>query len=351
MNKKKISIVYYILLGIAVLLIGYSIYSHFTKKNSKDTKTNTNTTENSNENEEETKKLNIIDLDSNSRSYAVMINNLYAARVYQSGLQDAYIVYEIIVESGITRYMAVYKDQETARIGSVRSSRDYYLDYALENDAIYVHYGWSPQAQADISTLKINNINGLYDSAFWRENLPIAYEHTAFTSMKKIVQVATNKGYRLTSTKKPVLNYSVDEINLNTESNAITANNINIKYSDSTTTTYKYNSNDKLFYRSVNGTIQKDYVTKKQITAKNIIISYVSNGYITDDAKGRQELNNIGTGTGYYITNGYAIPIKWTKESRAAQTVYSKIDGTEIDVNDGNTFIQIAPLKSATITQ
>ena len=82
-----------------------------------------------------------------------MINNLNEARPYQSGLQDAYIVYEMIVEGGITRMMALFKDQNTSRIGPVRSSRHYYLDYALENDAIYVHFGWSPQAQTDISRL------------------------------------------------------------------------------------------------------------------------------------------------------------------------------------------------------
>ena len=71
---------------------------------------------------------------------------------------------------------------------------------------------------------------------------------------------------------------------------------------------YKYNPTDKLYYRSVNGSVQKDYVTKKQYTTKNIIISYVDNGNISNDNKGRQELNNIGTGKGYYITDGYSIP-------------------------------------------
>lgn len=347
MKKKKMSFVYYILLLVAVLLLGYSVYNYL---NSKD-KTKTTNNDPKNNTKEEVKKLQIVDEDSDSRPYAVMINNLYAARPYQSGLQDAYIVYEIIVESGITRYMAVFKDQDTARIGSVRSSRHYFLDYALENDAIYVHFGWSPQAQSDMSTLKVNNINGLYDQAFWREDLPVAYEHTAFTSIENIKEIAAKKGYRTTSSKDLLLNYSIDEINLDKEENATQANTVNIVYSIATTTSYSYNAETKLYERSVNGTVQKDYVTKKQITAKNIIVSLVSNGYIADDAKGRQELDNVGTGDGYYITNGYAIPIKWTKESRSSQTVYRKINGDEIDVNDGNTFIQVAPKTSTAITE
>ena len=84
-------------------------------------------------------------------------------------------------------------------------------------------------------------------------------------------------------------------------------------------------------------------------TAKNIIITYGENDDMNDE-KGRQNLNNIGTGNGYYITNGYAIPITWTKTTRKSQTVYKTMNGKEINVNDGNTYIQIAPLNSATIS-
>lgn len=55
------------------------------------------------------KKVQIIDESSTSRPYAIMINNVGVARPLQSGLQDAYIVYEIIVEGGITRFLAVFR--------------------------------------------------------------------------------------------------------------------------------------------------------------------------------------------------------------------------------------------------
>ena len=64
---------------------------------------------------------------------------------------------------------------------------------------------------------------------------------------------------------------------------------------------------------------------------------------MTGDVKGRQDIDNIGTGKGYYISDGYAVPIKWEKKYKTSQTVYTLEDGTEINVNDGNTFIQIQP--------
>lgn len=349
MDKKKRKMIL-IILGVAiVLLLGVALYIVF---NNNDKEVDNDKDKPNNEQKEEVKKISIIDLESDSRPYAVMVNNLAVARPYHSGLQDAYLVYEIIVEGGITRLMAVFKDVDTTRIGSVRSARHYYLDYALENDAIYVHYGWSPQAQSDVSSLDVDNINGLYDSAFWRDTtLDVAYEHTAFTSVANIKKIASKKKYSLTSNKDTLLNYSVDEVNLSDEENSKVANSVNIKYSNYITTTYVYNEDEKVYYRSTNGNAHKDYITGKQYTTKNIIVALMSNDGISNDNKGRQELNNIGKGEGYYITLGYSIPITWEKSSRKAQTVYKTISGEEINVNDGNTYIQIAPLKSTTISE
>lgn len=351
-NKKAMTI----LGGIIVLLsIGFILFTVFNRKeppvvDNEETENVNNEVSKPNEKEEVVETIKIVDVNSKTRPVAVMINNLNAARPYHSGLQDAYLVYEIIVEGGITRMMAIFKDKDTARIGSVRSSRHYYLDYALENDAIYVHYGWSPQAQSDISKLNVKNVNGLYDNAFWRDtSLNVAYEHTAFTSMEKIMNVAKNKGYSLTSNKDLLLNYSSKDIDLKEEDGNVFANSVDIKYSNYLTTSYVYNSKDKLYYRSVNNKSHSDYVTKKQFSTKNIIISYVKNSSITNDTSGRQNLHNVGSGNGYYITNGIAVPITWEKSSRSAQTVYKYKNGKEIVVNDGNTFIQIAPLNSATI--
>lgn len=292
------------------------------------------------------KKLQIVDEDSTSRNYAVMINNHSQARINHAGLQDAYIVYEAIVEGGITRMMAIFKDKTTARIGSVRSARHYFLDYALENDAIYVHFGWSPQAQKDVRNLGINNMNGLYDNIFWRDySLGVAQEHTAFTKMESIKNYAVKKGYRTTSDKKLLLNYNVDEVNINSREGAIPANQIDITYSSYITTSYTYDVENKVYLRSINGTphmTSDENKVKQQVKTKNIIIADINN--YTIDNYGRQTLENIGSGDGYYITNGYAVPIKWYKSSRDSQTIYRYLDGTEIEVNDGNTYIQLRPI-------
>lgn len=306
-----------------------------------------NTKNNNNEevvpNEPEEKTLQIVDTNSTSRPYAVMINNINVARPLQSGLQDAYIIYEIIVEGGITRYMALFLDQDTERIGSIRSARHYFLDYALENDAIYVHHGQSPQAQSDFSRLDVDRIVVDNSKTGWRDNtLNVATEHRLFTSIEKL-----NSGLGNIRTERDndlLLNYSIDELDLSSYVGAIPANNVTIKYSGYITNTYEYDSESGVYKRFVNGEEHTDYVTKEQYTFKNIITYQVDNYTLNDgENKGRQDIENIGEGTGYYISGGYAVPITWEKSSRTSQTKYYLENGEELVVNDGNTFIQIQP--------
>lgn len=278
--------------------------------------------ENSSTQEETTepeKKLNILDVNSKSRPYAIMINNNHAAWPH-AGLQDAYLTYEIVVEGGITRMMALFKDKNTTKIGSIRSARHYFLDYALENDAIYVHFGQSPQAESDLKKLGVDNINGLYDSTtFWRDTtLKKATEHTVFTSMEKLKAAAQKKSYNSNTKSDLLLNYSVDEVDLSQKEGAKVANDITIKYSNYHTTSYTYDEENKVYKRSMSGQAHVDAITGKQYTVKNIIVYQVKNYALNDGSgKDRQGLNNVGNGEGYYITDGYAVPITWEKKSRS----------------------------------
>ena len=299
-------------------------------------------------------KLDVVDVNSKTRPFAVMINNIGVARPVQCGLQDAYLIYEIIVEGGITRYLALFKDTNTDCIGSIRSSRHYYLDYALENDAIYVHHGQSPQAQADFSGIngvKIDRIVASEPNTGWRQKgLGVSSEHTLFTSIEKLKNGIGKKRTEFTDERYKdnyglLLHYSNKPIDLASVENSKIANKIDIRYSNSVTTNYEYDATNKVYKRSVNNKAHKDRITGKQFTFKNIITYQVKNYNLKDvENKGRQDLNNVGEGSGWYISEGYAIPIKWKKPARDKKTIYTLEDGSELKVNDGNTFIQIQPV-------
>ena len=146
-----------------------------------------------------------------------------------------------------------------------------------------------------------------------------------------------------------MLNYVTDEVNLENGQDAIS---VTIPHSNLQTVKYVYNEEEKVYERYARKKEQKDWTTGKTITAKNIIITFSDNYTLQDsENKGRQGLRNVGSMDGYYITNGKAIKIKCIKNARDEQTVYQDLEGNVIDVNDGNTFVNICPTDADVILE
>ena len=156
MDKKKNIIVVIIVILLVIVAVALGIF--ITNRKTSEQLAIENYKSKEPEPEPEKPKLEIIDLNSKTRPIAVVVNNTPVAVKVQQGLNNAYIVYEFPTEGGTSRLMALFKDIESEKIGSIRSARIQYLDYVLENDAIYVHHGKSPQAQSDFSALKIDRI-------------------------------------------------------------------------------------------------------------------------------------------------------------------------------------------------
>ena len=296
--------------------------------------------------------ITIIDPESNSRPIGFMINNADEARTIQKGMSKAYIIYEILnYVDGRTRFLALYKDvTDNVTIGPIRSARIYHIDYALENDMIFVHWGYSPQAESAISEYKINNINGLRwgDTYFWTEKGNISIAHRRFTSMDLINKSINERfKYRTTTEVDNLLEYN--GFNL-TDEDGIKADTVKITYNSKTNVVeFKYNKDTGLYERYVNGKEHIDHNDNKILTGKNIIAYEIANSTISGDDSSRQELHNTGSGKAYYITNGYATEITWEKDKFGSQTVYKYQDGSEVKVNDGNTWIEIVPVSDKAI--
>lgn len=276
----------------------------------------------------------------NVRPIALMIDNDVDASRPQMGLESAYLVYEMVVEGSATRFMALFKDHSLEKVGPVRSSRHYYLDYAMENDAIYAHAGWSPKAMSDIKSLKINNINGVTGDSdiYWRDNTYDSTWHNLYTSLVKLSERADKKEYRRTTDNKNLTYNKNDEV---PEGADITE--LYIPYAGFYKVKYVYDEATMRFVRYVNGKPHTSQ-TGDTLSAKNIIMYSVKNVNLNDgENKGRQDLKNIGSGTGYYFSDGKAVEINWEKTARDKTTKYTYKDGTELVVNPGNTYIQIIP--------
>ena len=280
------------------------------------------------------------------RPIAVMIDNDSEASRPQIGLEDAYLVYEIIVEGGASRIMALFKNYRLEKVGPVRSARHYFLDYALENGAIYTHAGWSPQAQRDIGVYDVDNINGLIGNDtnnFWRDSTYDNTWHNLYTSTAKLSEYArSKKDYKMKASEGPVSFLKEDKVTGDTD-----CTKLSFAYSQMYRVGFTYNPETAMYERIINGKPHLSQ-TGKAFPAKNIIIYDVPNYTLNDGQnKGRQDLQNTGEGEGWYVSMGKAEKITCSKKSRTSKTLYKRADGTELEVNPGVTYIQIVPKGNA----
>lgn len=280
---------------------------------------------------------------SSSRPIAVMIDNDADYTGPQAGLENAYLIYEMYVEGGSTRMMALYRGDmmdeaaKAERIGPVRSSRHYFLDFALEHDAVYAHCGFSPRAQSEIASRGVNNINGLYESApFARYTAYNNTWHNLYTAYDKLETSATGHGYRLESDVKMEYASRFTAPEAGTE-----ATHVSIPYSNYTMG-YTYDSDSRLYFREKRGSAHV-MQSGVQLAAMNVLILRMSNVPLNDgEGKDRQELYDTGSGEGVYITGGRAQAIEWRRSDRSAKTEYF-LNGEKLLLNPGPTFIQIVP--------
>ena len=256
--------------------------------------------------------------------------------------------------------MALFKDKKDLdKVGPIRSARPYFINYVLEHDAIYAHIGQSPQAEYDIKALKIADINGqIYDSQrsrntqndheYWRDRKKKA-PHNAYTSITNLTNIAKNLGYPIEKTFKRVLNLSVDEINLEKLSSiddVQDAIKIRAGYHSQNMNEFKYNETEKVYTKQAKGIDAKEEITGEEYKIKNLIILQTTSTEIRDgENKGRLDIKTVGALKGYYITNGKAKQIIARKATREDITKYYDLEGNEIKLNDGNTYVMIMPEK------
>lgn len=274
----------------------------------------------------------------NQRPIAVMIDNEASARP-SSGIINADVVYEIPAEGNITRYMAIFHHLPTDKIGPVRSARPYFIDKALEYGAVYVHCGGSPQAYSDIKKMKVDELDELKGAAcFWRSN-DRKMPHNLYASFKRMKEVMISKKLENNQTiqASPCFKFSDSFENMGGKENKA----ISINYFGNYKVAYEYDEKEKVYYRIVNGSRMKDKESKQEVKTTNVIIERVKTKVL--DKAGRLEVYDVGKDSGYFLTGGKLIEMEWEKKDRRAKTIYKDLKGNELELNKGNTWIQVVP--------
>ena len=273
---------------------------------------------------------------SQDRPVAIMVNNISVAQKVQTGLSKADIVYETEVEGGITRLLAVFQDiSKVEKIGTVRSARYAYIDLAMGHNAIYIHHGQDPTYAAphlkDTQTMALSESNAGY-----RAKNGLASEHTLYGYGNKIWDYLTKNKYNTKLTKATNWQNFADKDTQITYTN--TANTVNVKFSNSYESVFKYDTEKGKYVRFFKTTERKDYFTNESEYFKNVFVLQTS---ITDYPDGKHRKIDLTSGSGYYCVNGTYTPIKWSKGNSSSSFVFTNEDGSPLTVNQGNSWVCI----------
>jgi hypothetical protein len=283
--------------------------------------------------------LNGVKIDSvtaGARPTAVMIENHSLSRP-QSGLDKASVVYEAIVEGGITRYMAVFLENQAGEIGPVRSARTYYLDWVLGLGGFYAHAGGSDEALARIITEGVLDLN--HDTAhFWRSATRYA-PHNLYTSSAQLYDYANKRGYDLKADYDSG-NFKGD---LALDERPETTTPITINFSSLTyQVIWKYDRNTNEYLRTLAGLPHKDAVSGHQLSAKAIVVQFAPTRLAnTNPSKGLLSIDTIGSGKALIFQDGQTIVATWHKDTKASRTRFLDQDGKAIPLTAGVHWFEI----------
>jgi hypothetical protein len=269
----------------------------------------------------------------NHRVVAVMVNNHPKARP-QSGLQKADIVYEVLAEGDITRFLALYQSEFPEKVGPVRSARDYYIDLSNGYHAIFVCHGWSPEAKALLEDGTTDYLNGLfYDGTLFKRASFRKAPHNSYITFANIEKGAAENGYALQDDVQP-LSFRQDT------ATGEKAETITITYSHRSyaQVQYKYVPAQKSYYRYSAGEQTVDYDTHDPIAMQNIMV--IAAKHRVMDAAGRRSIDLDSGGDGYLFQNGVVQKIQW---KNVDGRILPFINGNLIGFVPGKTWINVVP--------
>lgn len=286
-----------------------------------------------------------------ARPIAIMLNNLKEAQP-QQGNSQADIIYETVTEGGITRMLGVYQTVDGVDIiGSVRSSRPCFLEFALGHDAVYIHAGGSDEAYSKISSWGVDNLDGVRGKyshtdagLFWRDQNRIAGKHYssehALITSGEAVQKAVNESISRTKHEADYT-YVMEFVEDGTPVSGETAMTITVPFSKYKTGLFRYDASAGVYLAEQYGSAYIDGNSGAQIAVENVLIlqATVQN---SGDSYGHTIID-LSKGDGWFACGGKIIPISWEKGGQNEQFRYYTESGETLALGQGKSYVSIIP--------
>lgn len=284
------------------------------------------------------------------RPVAIMVNNVPKS-FPQYGIEKADIIFEIPVEGGQTRFMALYADYtQIPNVCSVRSARKYFPAISEGFDAIYINWGRNEVIIPYLESLNLTQYEGLFNEGKLfardkdRKKAGYALEHTGYFKGPQLPEVLAKDKARVDieeDKKGSAFNFCKYGDTVVMQGNPCAQ--VTIDYG-ALTATFKYDETSKMYYKEFNKKAQIDGSTGNQLAFTNV---FVLEAKITADPNGIHRDVDWHGGEGYYVSNGVVQKIKWSKASEQEPLLFFDENGNELTINRGKSYIGISYIGEA----
>lgn len=282
---------------------------------------------------------------------AIMVENHVAARP-QFGLDKAELVYEAVAEGGITRFLAVYWRNDVERIEAVRSARVYYLDWAKELDAVFVHWGQTEDpGPADVwpalARLGIRDLNGFFlGEAVGSRDPDRPAPHNVITSTQLLWATAADHGFNGPPAALQPWLFKDDAPERAADPASRAAPAVDISFGGGSASDYavrwEYERASNGYLRTVGGQPHTDGASGSRLAARNVAVQYIVMSLSGSSAY--QLADTIGEGQAVVFQDGVAVEGTWRKPDAASRTRFYDAQGNEIAFNRGTSWVEAVPL-------
>lgn len=294
----------------------------------------------------------VLDEPYTGRIFAVTISNIRDALPHY-GTMEADILMEMWVNGSIIRDLALYTDVSKAEaIGSVRSDRLMFNQIVKMYDAVLADAAGSDQVLNDARNTGVNRMTidtgDATDYAYRAKDRVFTfkpeskYEHTLFAKGAGLLDFAQKKGFSVTQPADKDYNLHFTE---DGTPEGETANSVNVTFTyrnnkKDTTMVYDESLGKYVYNQYGKAMVVGDTEDPECFTNVIIMLADITRGDVYYTA------NFTNGGTGYYANGGKIIPITWGCDGEESPFWFKTVDGADLELGVGNTYMAIAPQDS-----
>lgn len=262
---------------------------------------------------------------------AVSIDNLYPARP-QSGLAQADIIYEVLAEGPVTRYLAIYLSEAPKTAGPIRSVRPYIALLAKEWDAVLAHCGGSDDGLRAIKEYGVVSANDMTHGGLYRRDSSREMPHNLYGDVETLRKVAEG-AFDLPEKRYEFRDWAETPLA-----------GLEVRYGKTYAVRYAYAGAE--YERTVlDGSrepfVQADRDSGDTCAVSNVIVQFAKTRVL--DKELRVAIDLIGEGKAVYLLGGRYLEGTWRKASVGEPTWFYTAEGNKIALTPGQTWVQVVP--------